>query len=100
MVADLADKAFKELNVEAVTIWTHAGRSDETFSSFRQFMLWVSQHWQSGKYIRHDPVTGLVQDETDPGKWISGLAIMVKEPPKPTRKKRRKVSINKREEMG
>lgn len=75
--AKLAETAFKKLPVIAITLWTHAGRADQTFSSIEQFTLWMNDKWQAGRYVRVDDRDGHVVDETNSGAWIVGLAIRV-----------------------
>lgn len=86
-VLALAERAYTELKIEAITLWTEQGRADTTFSELRDFARWVAQHWQNGNYIRYDTRTGEIHDESDAGKWINGLAILLKEPPKRAKRK-------------
>lgn len=78
--AKLAELAFQRLKVKAVTLWTHAGRADQTFASLKQFLLWMHDKWQAGRYVRVDDNDGIV-DQTDSGAWINGIAIEVEELP-------------------
>jgi len=89
-VVELAQIAFDNMEVKAITLWTHAGRIDSTFADLKAFIRFVHQHWQAGKYVRFDD-EGEISDTSDPGKWIHGLAIWVdKLPPKKRKKGKQK----------
>ena len=79
IIGGMAETAFKKLNVQAIALWTHAGRSDATFSDLKAFVYWVNEKWNAGRYMRADQY-GELKDESDPGKWIEGLAIEIENP--------------------
>lgn len=78
-VADLTAKAFKEYNVQEVHLWAHAGRVGQGFQKVEQFIMWVQEKWQAGRYM--GTVTQAGGDESsDPGAWINGIAILIEKP--------------------
>jgi len=76
IAADLAKKAFDKLEVQGVSLWTNAGRSDETFRDLKAFLLWVTEKWQAGRYVRVSQYTGEITS-SDPGVWVQGIAILL-----------------------
>lgn len=86
IVKDLASKAFLKFPVQGVALWTHAGRSDAVFDDFPAFELWVNEKWNAGRYMRMDEM-GNLKDASDPGKWVSGIAILLENPEYTARRK-------------
>lgn len=78
LAAALAEKAFKTLNVEVISLWTHAGRNDATFKTLNQFIFWMNQKWQAGRYVTTRE--GGYEQESDPGAWINGIAVAITNP--------------------
>lgn len=85
-VSDLARIAFDKLKVQQVHLWTHAGIASEGFLDIGAFIRWVNEKWNAGRYIRIDQITGL-EDSSDPGNWVNGIAILI-ENPEYTRKRK------------
>ncbi len=86
IVSEMARKAFNKINVQGVSLWTHGGRSDAVFDDFRAFELWVNEKWSAGRYMRTDQ-NGELMDASDPGKWVSGIAILIENPEYTARRK-------------
>lgn len=85
LVADMATKAFNKLNVQGVSLWTHGGRSDAVFDDLPAFILWVNEKWSAGRYMRITEYGAI--DASDPGKWVSGIAILLEDPEYTKRRK-------------
>lgn len=83
--AALAEKAFKNPKVEAVSLWTHAGRADATFATLNQFVFWMNKRWQAGRYVTIRE-GGYEQASDDPGAWINGIAIQLRQAQKKIKK--------------
>lgn len=92
VVNELAEEAFAKLDVDAVYLWTTAGRVGDGFSSLRQFVLWMNEHWQAGRYtslVETSEGSGrFFEKDSDPAAWISGLAIRLK----PSKKQRKEAA--------
>lgn len=76
-LADLAAKAFKQFNVVQVHLWAHSGRVGQPFDTLPEFLRWIDEKWQAGRYVAIDP-NGRT-NASDPEKWVNGLAILVEE---------------------
>lgn len=77
-VAELARIAFKKLKPIAVHAWTPAGRANNGFESIEQFVMWLNEHWQAGRYATTNPTTGETS-YSDPDAWLNGIAILLHE---------------------
>lgn len=88
-LSDLTALAFKNYNVKEVHLWAHAGIVGTGFESVKQFIMWVNEKWQQGRYVtvREDARGDIYSDPSDPGKWVNGIAILV-ENPEYTRKRK------------
>lgn len=78
-ISDMAQSAFNRLHVQGVSLWTHGGRSDAVFDDLPAFVRWVNEKWNAGRYMRTNEY-GEIQDASDPGKWVSGIAILLENP--------------------
>lgn len=85
-ISDMATTAFNKMNVQGVSLWTHGGRSDAVFDDLPAFIRWVNEKWSAGRYMRTNQY-GEMQDSTDPGLWVSGLAILIEDPEYTKRRK-------------
>lgn len=65
-IAELAHKAFEELEPIAVYLWAPAGRVGQGFASLRQFLTWLYENWNTGRYTNQE-------------KWVNGIAILLHE---------------------
>lgn len=81
-VSDLTAAAFKQYDVKQVHLWAHAGIVGTGFGSVNQFIIWVNEKWQNGRYItvRENSRGDIYSDPSDPGKWVNGIAILVENP--------------------
>lgn len=82
-VSDLTAKAFKTYQIQQVHLWAHAGIVGDGFADLQQFIMWVNEKWQNGRYItvRAMRSTGDIYSEpSDPGKWVNGIAILIEHP--------------------
>jgi len=88
-LSDLTALAFKNYNVKQVHLWAHAGIVGTGFMDVKQFIMWVNEKWQQGRYItvRENAEKEIYSDPSDPGKWVNGIAILV-ENPEYTRKRK------------
>lgn len=78
LVSDMAKIAFDKLHVQGVSLWTHGGRADAVFDDLPAFIRWVNEKWSAGRYM-HTNEYGELQDSSDPGKWVSGIAILIED---------------------
>ncbi|MDE2019961.1 MAG: hypothetical protein KGJ13_06485 [Patescibacteria group bacterium] len=80
-VSDLAVKAFKRFNVQQVHLWAHAGIVGDAFESVEQFVMWVNEKWNQGRYISTNYLSGgdIYTQPSDPGKWVNGIAILIED---------------------
>ncbi|MDE2019913.1 MAG: hypothetical protein KGJ13_06245 [Patescibacteria group bacterium] len=81
-VSDLTTAAFKKYQVQQVQLWAHAGIVGAPFHSINQFILWVNQKWNAGRYMSTQVrESGDIYDNpSDPGKWVNGIAILIENP--------------------
>lgn len=86
LLAALADKAFKEFDVQSVYLWVHSGRADTPFDSLNQFTEYLSKWYSSG---------GSGQANSDPSDWVNGIAILIQNKP-PAKKKAQRNATAKR----
>ena len=75
-VSELTKAAFKEYNVQQVQLWTHAGPVGRIFDTENQFILWVNERWQAGRYVNPGD-RAFERDGSDPGEWVNGIAILI-----------------------
>lgn len=85
-ISDMATTAFNKMHVQGVSLWTHGGRSDAVFDDLPAFIRWVNEKWSAGRYMRTNQY-GELQDSSDPGLWVSGLAIQLEDPEYTKRRK-------------
>lgn len=86
LVADLTALAFSTLAVQQVQLWAHAGRVGDAKKSAAQFVMWVQEKWQEGRYVGTITVEG-GDESSDPGKWVNGIAILLENPDYTKRRK-------------
>jgi hypothetical protein len=81
-VADLTAKAFAKYNVQQVHLWAHAGVVGDAFKSIEQFVMWVNEKWNQGRYVttRFSSYGDIYSEPSDPGKWVNGIAILIENP--------------------
>ncbi len=72
-LADLADVAFKELKVKQIHLWTERGIVGDGHKTIEQFIDWLNEKWQSGRYFRPTSEGG----SSNPDRWINGIAIQL-----------------------
>lgn len=77
-VSDLAARAFKNLNVQQIHLWTNAGAVGDGFADLPAFIRWVNEKWQAGRYITIREAGN--EQSSDPGLWINGIAIELENP--------------------
>lgn len=87
-VSDLTAKAFKTFKVQQVHLWAHAGIVGDAFEDLQQFIMWVNEKWNQGRYVStHYKVAGdIYSTPSDPGKWVNGIAILVEDTAYTTRR--------------
>lgn len=83
-LSDLAADAFKRYNVLQVNLWAHAGIVGDPHHSINQFTQWVNEKWNAGRYTRTSEFGG----NSDPGRWVNGIAILL-EPKEYTERRER-----------
>lgn len=78
-VSDLTARAFKTFRIQQVHLWAHAGIVGDAFEDLQQFIMWVNEKWNQGRYVStHYRVAGdIYSTPSDPGKWVNGIAILV-----------------------
>lgn len=79
-VSDLTAAAFKRYRVQQVHLWAHAGIVGEGFEDLQQFVMWVNEKWNQGRYVTTRYRVGspdIYTEPSDPGKWVNGIAILV-----------------------
>lgn len=88
-LSDLTAKAFAQYTIHSVHLWAHAGVVGTGFQDVQQFIMWVNEKWQSGRYItvRENAHREIYSDPSDPGKWVNGIAILVENPEYTKRRK-------------
>lgn len=88
-VSDLTAKAFAKYRVQQVHLWAHAGIVGDAFEDLQQFIMWVNEKWNQGRYVStHYKVGGdIYSTPSDPGKWVNGIAILVENTDYTTRRK-------------
>ena len=81
-VSDLTEAAFSRFHVQQVQLWAHAGIVGDAFHSVKQFILWVNEKWNAGRYMgTQERLSGDIYDNpSDPGKWVNGIAILLEDP--------------------
>ncbi len=81
-VSDLTAEAFQKLNVQEVRLWAHAGIVGEGFNTIGEFIGWVNEKWNQGRYIssRATSTGAVYESPSDPGKWVNGIAILIENP--------------------
>ncbi len=81
-VSDLTAAAFKRYKVQQVHLWAHAGLVGDAFHSIEQFIMWVNEKWNQGRYIssRYRAGGDIYTEPSDPGKWVNGIAILIENP--------------------
>lgn len=72
-VTELARLAFKKLKPIQVNLWAAAGVVGQPFDDLKAFTDWVDEKWSAGRYISDHGYS------SDPGAWINGIAILIKE---------------------
>lgn len=87
-VSDLTAKAFATFKVQQVHLWAHAGIVGDAFEDLQQFIMWVNEKWNQGRYVStHYKVSGdIYSPPSDPGKWVNGIAILVEDTAYTTRR--------------
>jgi hypothetical protein len=65
-IAELARKSFDELAPLAVYLWAPSGRVGEGFQTIKQFLNWLYDNWNAGRYTHQE-------------KWVNGIAILLNE---------------------
>jgi hypothetical protein len=79
-VSDLTAAAFKKYQVQQVHLWAHAGIVGDGFETVNQFVMWVNEKWNAGRYMGEQfRVGGIYENPSDPGKWVNGIAILVED---------------------
>jgi hypothetical protein len=89
-VTELTAKAFAQYKIQQVHLWAHAGIVGDGFADLQQFIQWVNEKWQNGRYItvRQRSTSGDIYSEpSDPGKWVNGIAILIENPEYTKRRK-------------
>lgn len=78
-LSDMTREAFKRYHVKEVHLWAHAGIVGDGFQSLNQFVMWVNEKWNNGRYVtvRQNTCGDIYSDPSDPGKWINGIAILL-----------------------
>lgn len=81
-VSYLTALAFKAYKVQQVHLWAHAGIVGDAFEDLQQFVMWVNEKWNQGRYVStHYKVAGdIYSTPSDPGKWVNGIAILIENP--------------------
>lgn len=72
-VSELARAAFKKLKPIQIHLWAHSGVVGEPFETLGAFIDWIDEKWNAGRYVNEKGYS------SDPGAWINGIAILVKE---------------------
>ncbi len=81
-VTELTADAFKHYKIQEVHLWAHAGVVGDGFQDLQQFVMWVNEKWNQGRYIstrQHGDGSRYTQ-ASDPGQWINGIAFLVENP--------------------
>lgn len=88
-VADITAEAFQKYHIQEVRLWAHAGIVGEGFHSLKQFILWVNEKWNQGRYVstRQFANGEIYSSPSDPGKWVNGIAILIENPEYTKRRK-------------
>lgn len=88
-VSDLTAKAFEQYNVQEVRLWAHAGIVGDGFLTLEEFIMWVNEKWNQGRYIstRIGRTGEIYENPSDPGKWVNGIAILIENPEYTKRRK-------------
>lgn len=89
-VAEMAIAAFKRYDVHAIYLWSHYGAVGTGHLTPAQFIGWVNEKWQQGRYVSTvtNQNTGhIYENPSDPGRWVNGIAILI-ENPEYTKKKK------------
>lgn len=81
-VSDLTAKAFAKYKIQQVHLWAHAGIVGDGFADLQQFIMWVNEKWQNGRYVtvRMQSHGDIYSEPSDPGKWVNGIAILIENP--------------------
>lgn len=88
-VTDLTAEAFQHYTIQQVHLWAHAGVVGEGFQTLKQFILWVNEKWNQGRYIstRKNADGTTYENPSDPGKWVNGIAFLIENPEYTKRRK-------------
>lgn len=87
-VSDLTELAFKKYHIQQVQLWAHAGIVGDGFQDLKQFIMWVNEKWNAGRYMGlQERVSGIFSNPSDPGKWVNGIAILIENPEYTKRRK-------------
>lgn len=87
-VSDLTALAFKRYNIQQVQLWAHAGVVGDAFQDLKQFIMWVNEKWNQGRYMGgREEQLGRFSNPSDPGKWVNGIAILIENPEYTKRRK-------------
>lgn len=88
-VTELTEEAFAHYTIQQVHLWAHAGVVGDGFQSLKQFVGWVNEKWNQGRYIstRRLNEGGRYEVVSDPGQWINGIAFLVENPEYTKRRK-------------
>lgn len=79
-VSDLTAKAFSRYYVQQVQLWAHAGIVGDAFHTINEFIMWVNEKWNAGRYMGQQArIGGIYENPSDPGKWVNGIAILVED---------------------
>lgn len=80
-VSDLTAAAFRRYEVQQVHLWAHAGIVGAGFRDVEQFIMWVNEKWNQGRYVStlHKVGGDIYSNPSDPGKWVNGIAILVED---------------------
>ncbi len=89
-VADMAVRAFKKYDVKEIHLWSHHGAVGTGFEDAGSFIMWVNEKWQHGRYVStvtNENTGSRYLNDSDPGKWINGIAILIENPEYTAKKK-------------
>lgn len=89
-VAEMAIRAFKTYDVHAIYLWSHYGAVGTGHLTPEQFIMWVNEKWQHGRYvstITNQNTGSIYENPSDPGRWVNGVAILIENPEYTKRKK-------------
>lgn len=75
LVSELAAHAFKTQRVVMVKLWAHAGIVGDPHHTLSEFVRWVNEKWNAGRYVATSPYSS----DSDPTKWVNGIAILLED---------------------